>query len=276
MSKLNEQDQAKLNRISELLAELKPLMYGVSHLIDQDCYNPYAPIAPVAETEYVEFVNSEIPKYPKGSIWLWSYLQKAGFRDMMGTFYAYDYNLKPSTLAAFTAQNTIAQTEWKVGEWAWLTTSKLYIGLITEIADGKATSDNQNGFLVKELHINEFVKPTEEEVATHLTKIAEQRGFRAGVRIKSDYPPYNGEEWTIPDGERFIYDKGEKWLLLNNYEIWRSGKWASILEVEPIKEESKYSVFTGSNEGNYEVLVLGMKTLAEANQIANKIKQILK
>ena len=47
MSKLTEQDQANINRISELLAELKPLLYGVSHLIDQDCCNPYAPIAPV-------------------------------------------------------------------------------------------------------------------------------------------------------------------------------------------------------------------------------------
>lgn len=49
----------------------------------------------------------------------------------------------------------------------------------------------------------------------------------------------------------------------------------TIAQTEPIKEEIKYFVHTGSNEENYEVLVLGMKTLAETNKIADKIKQLL-
>lgn len=66
---MTEQDQAHLTRISDLLAELKPLIYGVSHLIDQDCYNPYAPIAPVepntiAQTEPIKEERWEITIEP--------------------------------------------------------------------------------------------------------------------------------------------------------------------------------------------------------------------
>ena len=47
-------------------------------------------------------------------------------------------------------------------------------------------------------------------------------------------------------------------------------------EVEPIKEESKYSVYIGSNDGNYEVLVLGIENRDKAHWLSYKIKQLLK
>lgn len=108
-NELTQQDKATIKRISELLAELKPLIYGVSHLIDQDCYNPYAPIAPVEE--YVECVAWQGVLYTEGKIYKvvnGVIKDNKGDEDELKSILSH---FKPSTLAAFTAQNTIAQTE---------------------------------------------------------------------------------------------------------------------------------------------------------------------
>ena len=135
-----------------------------------------------------------------------------------------------------------APVEWKVCEWAWLTKGKHSIGLITEIQGNKATADDQNGFVVKELYIHEFVKPTKEEIEQHLVKIAEKK-YPVGTKVKCLHDCQDltiGNDFTARlefDGASLRYTKegfGATAIWCEN----ETNKWAKIIS-EPITEQKE-------------------------------------
>ena len=286
---LTPEDNKTIEKIGELLTELKPLLYGLSHLISQDCYNPYAetiqPSPAKDVVEYVIFFKSEIPKYPKNSVWLWSDLVKAGFKNFAGTFFCYEYELNPSTLSAYQAQQ---QVEWKVGEWCWADKSKTTLGIITKIYSGKNTfadinTQTEKYSIITGLYIEEFTRPTKQEIFNHLRGIAEKK-YPVGTKFKNAID-FCGKEIGIADGD-YIYSKVYNGLYTTDKPnkpsqcIWYQGKWAE--QVEDVKErydvdvvEYGYSLL----KGEYKVVVKvieGEMGQTEANEIAQKIKNLLK
>ena len=214
---LTEQEQANLNRISELLAELKPLVENAEKLLAQNT---------IAQTEWVYVINGG-----NGSL---------GADGSTGLIIK-----KPKD-----------KPKGYGGE-EWEQQAELYI-------------DCQNGNIWGLCKGYKTKPVSQKEVELYLTKIAEQRGFKEGSII---YQKGWGGMSNITIGKEPIVFKNNI-LYCGGWAIWYKGKWASILE--PIKEERKYSVFTGSNEGNYEVLVLGIENRDKAHWISYKIKQLLK
>lgn len=288
MSKLTEQDYEVIGHI----VERKLRHYK---LISED-----APIAPVEETQYVECVDNDnwFNSITKGNIYKVNSVSGDTYEILDNTGNNHDYfktRFKPSTLSAFTAQNTIAQTELKQGEWAWNNENKRFIGTVTYVKGG-IILDNQKGdkWTTQPQYL---VKPTPEEIEQHLTTIAISKGYKTGTKIISIVDWHEPKECII-DASSLIkgFSLSSKGVFcLNGYAIW-NGKWASILEVEPIKEErwlpaygeifyyvsvgwnvQKGSIFNIKNPTDESMFRNGnvFKTEEEAQIAADKIKQLL-
>jgi hypothetical protein len=124
--------------------------------------------------------------------------------------------------------------EWKVGEWAWNSYTKTFIGIITKLDLSdiiEITLDNQDGksshFAISIL----LVKPTTEEIQAHLVAIAEKK-YKKKDKIKIA----TGAIVELSEG--FTYEIGRLWMGCVNYKerndivVWQNGKWAELAPIE--------------------------------------------
>ena len=106
------EDNKTIVKIDERVKILEGIMEKVlERIVNNPIFDKPSPAKD--EVEYVIFFKSEIPKYPKNSVWLWSDLVKAGFKNFAGTFFCYEYKLNPSTLSAYQAQQQVECVKYK-------------------------------------------------------------------------------------------------------------------------------------------------------------------
>lgn len=180
------------------------------------------------------------------------------------------------------------QVEWKEQEWAWADKSKTILGIITKIYSGKNTfadinTQTEKYNIITGIYIEEFTKPTEQEIFNHLRGIAEKK-YPVGTKVKV----FDSQFVKINTGNEFTYS--DKKLSMRSREtnddvfwtIWQNGKWAE--QVEDVKESDNekisVQVIQSSNSGskNWYVVVDSHYedlTIQQANEIAQKIKQLL-
>jgi hypothetical protein len=173
--------------------------------------------------------------------------------------------------------------EWKKGEWAWNSYTKTFLGIITrlDLSDiTEITLDNQDGKSKPFANLAMLVKPSPEEIKTHLVAIAEKKGYKPNVYIRSGKGAFKN---LIEDGANFHYTKGM--LMHGSILIWcvELG-WATILPTEiiaPIETEQRWRVEVMLRAGYRDdvkiVVTLNDGFISESSgrQLAEAIKQYL-
>jgi hypothetical protein len=112
----------------------------------------------------------------------------------------------------------------------------------------KACSDTN--LALSKRHVKYNHQPaTTEQIQEMLTKVAEQKGFVQGAKVKS---VYNQEE-VIKDYYKYQYQQNSDRLLLCWITIYQEGKWAELLT----KEEPKPETLVLKDVGLSDVLSIG-------------------
>lgn len=75
------------------------------------------------------------------------------------------------------------------------------------------------------------------EVKQALIKEAEKRGFKKGVRYNAEYLGYDGQDKLLITSNDFKLTYNT--LLIDNYEIFKNGIWAEIIETITKEEAEK-------------------------------------
>jgi hypothetical protein len=148
------------------------------------------------------------------------------------------------TEAEFLAQTAAQQEpkEWKVNE--WVKKENGYIGIVTDISIHTLTVDPQDGINEDYMGMTEAIKPTDKEVETWLTKIAEKR-YPKGCVLNIDHHTRSNEliekvkiitQSFEMLGRDLVYYEDKI-----GYVLWNSDtqKWAAIInesKVESAKE----------------------------------------
>jgi len=73
-------------------------------------------------------------------------------------------------------------------------------------------------------------KPTSDQIKSILSKVAEYKGFKAGVAINQKSINLEYSDSNVIDNGKFHYDTEFDWLSLGTYVIYEKGKWATIIE----------------------------------------------
>jgi len=136
---------------------------------------------------------------------------------------------------------------------------------------GIIEGDTQDGTVIEFYTHTWLYKPTPEEIQAHLTKIAEKKGFKEGVKINQPWVKLETNNYPVGSEPPRLISNDIFWV--GNLCVWYKGQWAEIIN------ESKgenYKVLIGDNEHGYEVLVLGINTIGKAEQIKFSIQELLK
>ena len=209
-------------------------------------------------------------------------------------------HFKPSTIEAFTAQNTIAQTEWKENDFVQQGAA---IGIVTQVMNDRVLATNLNGGWAMNVTFDKAIKPTQNSIENTLKTIAIKK-YPVGTKYKVKYQNEAEPRVITNDGFKYSpcrwsydHDKEIQSLDNNGLVVWDNiDGWASILEVEPIKEErwrptqedEEYYYLSDTFEVQTHIYQDGLldmeyieagnyfKTRELAQEAATKIKQLLK
>jgi hypothetical protein len=211
---------------------------------------------------------------------------------------SFEYDKYPEHWEAATHAEFLAQEQGKEGDWAWNSYTKEFLGIITrlDLSDtSEITLDNQDGKSNHFATLAMLVKPSPEEIQTHLVEIA-QKKYPVGTKFKN---AVSNKEIGITDGD-YEYSKENNALYTKDKPnkvsqcIWCNGKWAEQAPIEteqrwkPEKGQLYYYVnwsqkdkigsFTWvSDETDIDFYELGncFKTKEAAQKAAEAIKQYL-
>lgn len=262
----------------------------------------YGLLHPTAKDEVIDYIkcvrfNGTLKEIIIGKIYqVKRYLEGCGAYIYIGDSGEYTFlancDYVSSTLSAYIAQQ---QGEWKVGDWAWADKGKNTLGVITKVYGQFADINTQTEKLhtITGLWHEEFTKPTEQEIFLHLKAIAEKKGFRAGVKINQQWIKLKTNDAPIGNEEPKLISDEIFWV--GNICVWYKGVWAEIVEDVKERFELKFGdryytielVGTGidirqrmwaekASDFNNSKLGNCFKTEAEATEIADKIKALLK
>ncbi len=231
---LSETDKEKINRINDLLLELKPLLYDLKDVVNNDCYVPYNPfynIKPavdVVEPEYVECVLSKI-NATFGKIYK---RDKEGFLlldDNVSEHYPVKCGryFKPSTKEAYLAQQKEVEKEWKVGQIVKDKDNNYAVIVETRVTEVVCDNYSPHGRFMT-IDKDRIYTTTEKEAEDWLKGIAERK-YPVGTKFKSVFNDVVIEEVTSGN---FIYENNTLYADGGISAVWK-GKWAEISEPKP-------------------------------------------
>lgn len=147
------------------------------------------------------------------------------------------------------------KVEYKIGQWGWVDDKiENYNNGIKWIGRVDQIDDNGNIWLIEHSVSGHYYSEngyrricissgasltlaTPSEVESHLIKVAEEKGYLKGVKIKSDYSNKEGVitgAFFMNDGDLCVNVEGNKSILVFDNE---TGKWATIIPSELTLEE---------------------------------------
>jgi hypothetical protein len=175
--------------------------------------------------------------------------------------------------------------EWKVGEWAWNSYTKEFLGIITrlDLSDtSEVTLDNQGGESKLFATLTMLVKPSPKEIQAHLVEIAEKK-YPVGAKVRFG-------KFTKEIGVPLCFEYKNGKLECADFEYWTpTNGWAELAPIETEqrwkpKLGEKYWIVTGYCEVEQIIYLWGngyveagncFKTEQEAQKAAEAIKQYL-
>ena len=267
------------------MTTLQPSDYDLIDKLIEDKLKHYKLIEPIdtTEGEYVRCVEWNGELYTAGKIYHvvnGIIIDNRGFNDDYADLIKHQPFFEPATYAEFLAQEQGKKWKPKVGE--WVKSSEINeLGVITaffeyDMCVGVNSQDGHTDMW----HYSILTKPTTEEIQSHLVAIAEKKGYKPNVYIRSGKGAFKN---LIEDGANFHYTKGM--LMHGSILIWcvELG-WATILPTEtiaPIETEQRWRVEVMLRAGYRDdvkiVVTLNDGFISESSgrQLAEAIKQYL-